>query len=355
MEESLETFKALDPVAYLSKFTSSNTRPDSRPHHTARQTTLLPSILTRNSNGSSLITLGHTQIITGITLQVGTPSPSTPSQGEMDVRVTFPPLCSNQYNTSGRMIHNDYNNGSKSAAAMSYADPQSIESYVKRTVISSHIVDLEQLCIVPGKAAWKIVISCMVVNHDGNVVDGMILGISMALGDLILPPVQVEKKTGKVRLLSISPAVEDSEAKDAEPESNGKGKKLVFRKMMVPLTVGFFQGKMLVDPSLEEESLCEGMVTVVVDAMSLTTKEPHAVTQTQPQTDVKAPILMGDVLNLSKSGGVMSSMEEIAACVQLALGRAQELKPLLLLPHHAGRGGDDDENGNIKSSIDMEM
>lgn len=252
------------------------------------------------------------------------------------------------------MIHNDYNNGSKSAAAMSYADPQSIESYVKRTVISSHIVDLEQLCIVPGKAAWKIVISCMVVNHDGNVVDGMILGISMALGDLILPPVQVEKKTGKVRLLSISP-VEDSDSNiddDAEPESkgSGKGKKLVFRKMMVPLTVGFFQGKMLVDPSLEEESLCEGMVTVVVDAMSLTTKE---------QTDVKAPIIMGDVLNLSKSGGVMSSMEEIAACVQLALGRAQELKPLLLLPHHAGRGGDDDEdvdeNGDNKSSNDMEM
>jgi len=227
---------------------------------------------------------------------------------------------------------------------MSYADPQSIESYVKRTVISSHIVDLEQLCIVPGKAAWKIVISCMVVNHDGNVVDGMILGISMALGDLILPPVQVEKKTGKVRLLSISP-VEDSDSNNdhVEPESNGsgkssgKGKKLVFRKMMVPLTVGFFQGKMLVDPSLEEESLCEGMVTVVVDAMSLTTKEPHAQTQTQPQIDAKAPILMGDVLNLSKSGGVMSSMEEIAACVQLALGRAQELKPLLLLPHHAGR------------------
>ena len=133
--------------------------------------------------------------------------------------------------------------------------------------------------------------------------------------------------------------------------NSGKGKKLALLKLMLPLTVGFFQGKMLMDPSFEEESLCEGMMTVVVDAASLTTKEPHA----QTQTDAKAPILMGDILNLSKSGWVMSSMEEIAACVQLALGRAQELKPLLLLPHHAGRGGDDDENGDMNSSNDMEM
>ena len=73
---------------------------------------------------------------------------------------------------------------------------------------------------------------------------------------------------------------------------------------------------MLVDPSLEEESLCDGMITVVVDAMSVNQENG---------------VLTGDILNLSKSGGgVLSSMEEIAACTQLALGRAKELQPILL-------------------------
>ena len=78
---------------------------------------------------------------------------------------------------------------------------------------------------------------------------------------------------------------------------------------------------MLVDPSLEEESLCDGMITVVVDAMSLN----------RPK-DEHGGVLTGDILNLSKSGGgVLSSMEEIAACAQLAFGRAKELEQILLI------------------------
>jgi exosome complex RNA-binding protein Rrp42 (RNase PH superfamily) len=94
------------------------------------------------------------------------------------------------------------------------------------------------------------------------------------------------------------------------------GQKMEFRKVCIPLTIGFFQGKMLVDPSLEEESLCDGMITVVVDGMSLNKDEG---------------ILSGVILNLTKSGaGVLSSMEEIAACAQLAFGRAKELEHILL-------------------------
>jgi exosome complex RNA-binding protein Rrp42 (RNase PH superfamily) len=330
MEESLETFQALDPVAYLSKFTKANTRPDSRPHHITRPTNLQPTILSLNSHGSSLTTIGNTQVITGITLQVGTPSPSTPLSGEINVTTHFSPLCGGQYNIGGRIAHDEY--GQKSSSANAYADPQSIESFVKRTVVDSCMVDLDQLGILEGKAAWKIDVSCVLVNHDGNVVDAFLLGVVMALKDLRLPRVMLEKVDGEevVRFVDGDDAGNDvAHDVDADADmgvkdptrTNRTGKKLVFRKMCVPLTIGSFQGKMLVDPSLEEESLCDGMITVVVDAMSLN----------RPK-DEHGGVLTGDILNLSKSGGgVLSSMEEIAACAQLAFGRAKELEQILLI------------------------
>ena len=204
------------------------------------------------------------------------------------------------------------------------------------------MVDLDQLGILEGKAAWKIDVSCVLVNHDGNVVDAFLFGVVMALKDLRLPRVMLEKVDGEevVRFVDGDDAGDadagnadagNDVAHDADADAdmgvkdptrtNRTGKKLVFRKMCVPLTIGSFQGKMLVDPSLEEESLCDGMITVVVDAMSLN----------RPK-DEHGGVLTGDILNLSKSGGgVLSSMEEIAACAQLAFGRAKELEQILLI------------------------
>lgn len=309
MDESLETFRALDPVGYVSKFVLSNTRPDCRPHHCTRPTHIQPSILTKNSYGSSLITLGNTKVITGIALRVGTPSISAPTKGEIDVSVMFSPICGGQYNVSGKIIHDEYE--MRSAAANAYADPQSIESFVKRTIINSNMIDLNQLCILEGKAAWKIEISCTAINHDGNIVDAFLLGAVVALMDLELPRVKLEKVEGQevVRLI-------DDTTKILRGEENTViGKKLKFEKMCIPLTVGLFQEKLLVDPSLEEELLCDGMMTVVVDCMSV--KKLNGV-------------LTGDVLGISKSGGsALISMEEIAACVQLSFGRAKELSTIL--------------------------
>ena len=168
-------------------------------------------------------------------------------------------------------------------------------------------------------------------------ISNFLFGVVMALKDMRLPRVMLEKVDGEevVRFVDGDDAgnadAGNDVAHDADADAdmgvkdptrtNRTGKKLVFRKMCVPLTIGSFQGKMLVDPSLEEESLCDGMITVVVDAMSLN----------RPK-DEHGGVLTGDILNLSKSGGgVLSSMEEIAACAQLAFGRAKELEQILLI------------------------
>jgi len=104
MEQSLETFQALDPKGYLRKFTDSNVRPDARPLHAARPTTVVCSVLTRNSRGSSLIRLGKTQVLTAATLTIGRPPAALPKFGEIDVTLSIGPLCGGRYNARGDAI-----------------------------------------------------------------------------------------------------------------------------------------------------------------------------------------------------------------------------------------------------------
>jgi len=273
------------------------------------------------------------------------------------------------------MIGDTSESQSKTSAANAYSDPQSIGSYVKRVIVSSNMVDLTQLAVRRSNvhdhgsgasasasasrnatasgnqnihAAWKVHVHCMVVNHDGNVVDALILGAVTALKDLILPMVKMQRDavSGEevVRLLhSADCDRHNNGGGGGDSDSEGgkerrKGKRLTFRKMCIPLTVGIFQGKMLVDPSMEEELLCDGMMTVVVDAMSLNDGDggddndnDANMKDEDGEGNASSSNLTGDILSLSKSGGgILSTMEEIAACTQLAFGRAKELKSILL-------------------------
>lgn len=313
MEQTIETLLSLDQPAYIRKFTESNVRPDSRPLYTVRPTTIVPTILPRNTHGSSLIRLGKTQIISAITLSVGQPSPSLPYNGEVDVSVNFSPLCGKQYNIHGRVVHNE-EGSSATAASVNASDPQAIESFVKRTVLGSDMVDLKALCLEEGKSAWKLHISCVVVNHDGNVVDAVLLGCVSALQNFTLPLTKVinsgnSQEDGKVQI--ILPESEDVAGNSGDARKN---RRLTLRKLPVPLTIGIFEGKLLVDPTITEEAGCEGMITVVVDALEL-----------------------GDGCDNKSNAGVVSiqkigngiSVEKIALSVQLCFGRAEEMKQIL--------------------------
>ncbi len=199
-------------------------------------------------------------------------------------------------------------------------------------MIHCDVFDLGQLCVKEGKSAWKVVVHCMVVNHDGNVVDACILGIMTALEDLRLPHVttvasELNSKEEVVRILPPPRSTTGNSGTnrgkiDGLPDSDvevteRRGKSLEFSKMAAPLTVALFDNKLLVDPTLEEETVSDGMITVVVDLMSVV-------------QDEKTKALNGTILSLTKSGGgAMISAEEIAAVVQLAFGRAQELKSIM--------------------------
>jgi len=341
MEQSLETFQALDPKGYLRKFTDSNVRPDARPLHAARPTTVIRSVLTRNSRGSSLLRLGKTQVLTAATLTIGRPPAALPKSGEIDVTLSIGPLCGGRYNARGDAIDVSMDGGDgfgggatfpKTSAAASASDPAALSSYVRRTIVSSGIVDPEDLCLREGIAAWRVQLTCVLLNHDGNVADACILGCVAALSDLRLPPVQWGNDVGGDSGACGDSTLSEREdgvgetARILETEVEGEdsgGSRFLLRTMPVPLTVGLFGGKMLVDPTLTEEAVCEGTITVVVDAfMSF---PPYDESKSNEDVNRGATIL-----GLQKTGTVMVSTDELAICVRLASGRAKEMKQILV-------------------------
>lgn len=153
--------------------------------------------------------------------------------------------------------------------------------------MSSGVVDLEDLCIRERESAWKVHVSLLVLNNDGNLEDVGILGILGALADLKLPEVVV-LENGEVRVC---------------PEEDKKTR-LVLKSIMVPLSMGIFEDKLIVDPTAREEEVMSGVLNLVVDEN-------------------------GNLINVNKIGGRSLEKDEMNACVALAKERVTELVPMI--------------------------
>lgn len=294
LQESIDTYQLIDPKGFLRKFTDDNVRPDGRPLHAARPTTIVKGVLPRNSHGSSLVRLGETQVLAAITLLVGTPGASSPEHGDVEVRLSVGPLCSGRYDLSGRLMQTESSSSSGGGGGGSISDPEAVESFVQRTIRSSEALDLVQLGLERGRSAWRIRVGLLALNHDGNMEDSCLLAAMAALADLKLPRTKVEED-GIVRIVP---------GPNSENCADG-GTKLRLCKVPIPLTIGVFDGKMLVDLTAQEEAVCRGSVTAVV-----TTDE--------------------EVVSLTKLGAAGLKATELAACVTLAFGRAKELEEAVL-------------------------
>lgn len=357
----LDAYRGLEPRNYLKEFTSQNVRPDGRPFSASRPITVLPSIFTRNSYGSAMVTLGGngrsnsaaTRIIAACTLLVGHPNPSTPNHGDVDVTLTASPLSGPRFDIMGResgditagnygIVNNDGSSQSEvvpgnltnvitntqsdnlhTDCTPSPTDIKEIESWVRRTLRSSRYVNPTELGIEPGVSAWRVRISLHILNHEGNVWDAALLCACAALADLRLPMVEIDR--GVVRIVK-------NEGSDNLLDGNGtsgkvqrrKGRSLTLGPLPVPLTIVILpsssgNGKqesddakkgssiLLVDPTHLEEDVAFGNVCTVVCNTNEEIVEFH-----------------------KKGSGSRLSVEQVAAVACMGFGRAMELEKLVL-------------------------
>ncbi|XP_071479843.1 exosome complex component RRP43-like [Diadema antillarum] len=262
-------FKTAQPVEFYRQFLKAELRPDGRELGEIRSTVLnVGSIST--SDGSALVKLGNTTVVCGIKAEFASPTIEEPKRGFLVPNVDLPPLCASRFKP-----------GPPSEQA------QVTSQFVADTLSSSNIIDYEDLCIQEGKLVWVLYCDMMCLDYDGNINDACLISLLAALKNVTLPVVKIDEETE----LAVTSSTERSSLK--------------IRSHPVATTFSVFDDSiLLVDPTVEEEDLATGLITVVI------TKD-------------------GRLCNIHKPGGTPLSSSQVQVCIGRAKARATEVCQLI--------------------------
>ncbi len=180
-------------------------------------------ISSKAAEGSAKVTIGDTVVIAGVKLEVGTPYPDTPDEGTLMVNVELTPLSSPEYESGPPVI-----------------DAIELARVVDRGIREAHAFDFGKLCIEPGKKMWIVCVDIYPINAAGNLFDAFALAAMAALKDAKFPAFDGEKIDYKVRTETPLP----------------------MQKVPLACTVWRVGGKLLVDPTRDEEKAADARLTV---------------------------------------------------------------------------------------------
>jgi len=218
--------------------------------------------------GSSLVSLGNTKVMTGIKIETGTPFSDKPKNGVLTTNVELTPLASPNFEA-----------GPPREKAIEMA------RVVDRGIRESKAVDLSKLCIDPGKLVFIVYVDIYVLNDDGNLFDAFALSAISALLNAKMRKYTV-KKNGELKF--------------------SKGYiKLPLQNYPVEISIGKIDGKMIVDPTLEEEAVVDALITIAIG------KE-------------------GEICAMQKRKAGIFSVEDILLAITIAQKKAEEIRENIL-------------------------
>lgn len=278
----LEAFRRLYPSEFLHRFLEDSVRPDGRPLGRARPTSLTFAAVP-TADGSAMVKLGNTTMLAGVKIEVMPPHVDAPEEGRIVVDFQMPPICSPLVRP-----------GRPSEAA------SVISEQLSNALSSSAMVDLRELCISHGKAAWMAYLDVYCLDSDGSLLDAALLASVAALADLRIPDVSVTDD-GKV-----APANKSMQKILGEEGVKSlkivHGRRLKMGRIPMALTCALHGNFLLADPTAEEESILNTTVTVITD-------------------------FSGNLISFYKPGGdVLASTSTVQDCIALTRHRGKELQ-----------------------------
>ncbi|ETA67114.1 MAG: exosome complex component [Methanolobus sp.] len=214
------------------------------------------------AEGSAWIKMGGTEILVGVKLQVGTPFPDSADQGVIITSMELNPIASP-----------DFEAGPPKENAIEMA------RVTDRGIRESGAIDLNKLCITEGEEVWMVFIDIHVLNNEGNIQDVSSLGAIAALLTAVVP---------------------------GEREGRGEDMPMPIRDMPVSVTLVDIGGEMMIDPDLDEETVCDTRITIVSNQD-------------------------GSISGMQKSGDGALTEEKLLKAVSLACQKASELREAHLL------------------------
>lgn len=281
LEMEVDAFKRLFPLRYHERHLVESIRPDGRPVGEARDTSLSLGVVA-SADGSALAKIGCTTMMAAIKMEVMTPSMESPDEGCIAVEFHMPPICSPLVRP-GRPAD---------AAPV-------ISKQLSDTILSSGMINMKDLCLVTGKAAWMAYLDIYCLDADGALFDAALLSGVAAFSHLTFPIVSLNDD-GKV----VVSKEQEGGIFEKEPVNKEK-RKLTLSSIPFSLTCILYKNYILADPTAEEESIMETLITVVLNSS-------------------------GQLVSLYKPGGpVLAHTSTVQDCVALTRQRMNELQTIL--------------------------
>lgn len=223
--------------------------------------------IVERAEGSARVLLGKTEVLAGTKIEVGAPFPDTPNEGVLTVNAELVPLASPTFEPGP-------------------PDENSIElaRIVDRGIRESKAIDLEKLCIEPGKKVFIVFVDVYVLNHDGNLIDASASAALAALLNTKMFNYEVEE--GEVK---IKPGYTP----------------LPMRKHPIAVTFAKINDKLVVDPWLEEEQIMDARLTITIDDD-------------------------GNICAIQKGGSGCFTPKQVLETAEIAKEKAKELRKKLL-------------------------
>ena len=183
--------------------------------------------LIEKAEGSAQVLLGKTKVLVGVKIEVGEPFSDTPNEGVLTVNAELVPLASPSFEPGP-------------------PDENAIElaRVVDRGIRESKAINLQKLCLVPGKKVIVVFIDVYVLNHDGNLIDASAIAALAALLNTKTFKYEVEGEEVKVKPGYIP---------------------LPIQNYPIAVTFAKINGKLAVDPWLEEEQVMDSRLTMTIE------------------------------------------------------------------------------------------
>jgi exosome complex component RRP42 len=245
---------------YLYNLLLKGERADGRAFNQYREFSVQKNIIIK-AEGSALVKLGSSQVLVGVKMQPGEPFPDAPNRGVIITNAELVPLASPTFEP-----------GPPNEVGIELA------RVVDRGVRESKAVDLEALCITPGKQVWIIFIDVHILDDCGNILDASSIGAIAALLATKVP---------------------------ASKFGLGDDYQLPVKDIPIAITAIEFGDVLMFDPDSDEESIANTKLTVITTAD-------------------------GSICGMQKSGTGVLKQEQIYRIIDIACEKAREIREKFL-------------------------
>lgn len=239
---------------YIEDLAKQDKRVDGRALDQFREVSVEKGVI-KTASGSARVKVGDSQVLVGVKIEHAEPFPDRPESGVLIVNAELSPVASPTFE-----------------ARRPGEDAIELARVVDRGVRESETIDLGKLLITSGEDVWAVFIDVYVLDHGGNLIDASALAAMTAL-------------------LNVKPPEDEDWTLPEFPLS----------KRPVMVTVSKINGKLMVDPSLDEENVAYARI-------SISTTED------------------GSICAIQKGGTGYLSREEVEQAYELSRAKGAELR-----------------------------